>query len=745
MTNLGAPTLTVADYRPDIDGLRGVAVLLVVAFHAAPAWFPGGFIGVDIFFVISGYLITKIILEQIKAQRFSLTQFYSRRIRRILPALILVVAITYVAGAFLLLRDEFQHLSHHTLAAAGFASNFLLWTESGYFDSAAEIKPLLHLWSLSIEEQFYILWPALILVAAKLRLRIELLTGALIIGSLSWGIFAISRDPVAAFYSPQTRVWELLIGALLATLALNQAAQKTSGIESKMHGQLPNYSALLGLSLIVASTIWLNSKSAFPGALALAPVLGAALLISNTTAPSWVNRALLAARILVWFGKISFPLYLWHWPLLSYARILENQTPSLPIRIGLVCVSILLAWATYKWIETPIRYGPQQNSKTKLLILALLALGATAYWNVRSGPPSAVAVAHSSSAPSSTPTSATATAATPTATAAATTSAISPLTTDAKMPVTPTQPAAEAPKIAPQVAATNPSSPTNPAIATPARVHDDRLSKYEKRIADNPDYITDLAASRQKSIRANQCHLHKYAQPFEQYALGLNQCLYIEPGKQNILILGDSHAADLYAALASTQSRINFLQATGAGCTPIKALHRDPNDGCARLYDYAMRFLRDNKVDAVMLAARWPANFAEVERDIIVLKTVSASVVLIGPAHEYKEDAHKLLARRDKSMHYDDYLRTFLDEEKFALNKKMADFATKQKVKYIDRIATYCGAEINCQVLSPAGQLYASPAGHLNVAGQNYLGTRLNASNAVNTIATTVRSSVQPK
>ena len=730
MTKLHPPTATVADYRPDIDGLRGIAVLLVVAFHAAPAWFPGGFIGVDVFFVISGYLITKIILEQISTQSFSLTQFYSRRIRRILPALILVVATIYLAGAFLLLRDEFQHLSQHTLAAAGFASNFLLWSESGYFDAAAEIKPLLHLWSLSIEEQFYILWPALILVAAKFRLRLGLLTGALIIGSLSWGIFAISRDPVAAFYSPQTRVWELLIGAFLATLASNKAAQKISGIESKMGSQLFNYGALLGISLIVAATILLNSKSAFPGALALAPVLGAALLICGQAAKSWVNRELLTARALVWFGKISFPLYLWHWPLLSYARILENQTPPLPIRIGLVCISILLAWATYKWIETPIRYGPRQKSKTIALILLLLALGATAYWNVRSGPPSAVVVAHTSSPLSTQPSSAPPT--------AATTPTVSPLTTDAKLPLTPTPQAPEAPqgqpKIAPQVAPQ--VAPTTPATANPARVHDDRLSKYEQRIADNPDYITDLAASRQKSIRANQCHLHKYAQPFEQYAQGLNQCLYIEPGKQNILILGDSHAADLYAALASTQSRTNYLQATGAGCTPMKALHTDQNDGCARLYDYAMRVLRDHKVDAVILAARWPANFAEIERDIIALKTLSAGVVLVGPAHEYKEDAHKLLARRNKAMHYDEYLRTFLDEEKFALNKKMADFATKQKVKYIDRIAAYCGAEINCPVLSPTGELYASPAGHLNVAGQQYLGARLNTSNAT---APTVR------
>ena len=201
-------------YRPDIDGLRALAVLAVIGFHAFPELIPGGFIGVDVFFVISGFLISTILFENLAAQSFSFLDFYSRRIRRIFPALILVLVSCYLVGWFVLLPDEYSQLGKHMAGGAGFIQNWLLWGESGYFDNVAETKPLLHLWSLGIEEQFYIIWPILLWLAY--RLRLNLLTLTILTGLISFALnihgISVKQDLVATFYSPQTRFWELAIG-----------------------------------------------------------------------------------------------------------------------------------------------------------------------------------------------------------------------------------------------------------------------------------------------------------------------------------------------------------------------------------------------------------------------------------------------------------------------------------------------------------------------------------------------------
>lgn len=210
-----------SNYRPDIDGLRCFAVLSVIAFHAAPDWIGGGFVGVDIFFVISGFLISSIIFRDLQGNNFSLTEFYIRRIRRIFPALIFVLATTFILSWYLLLADEFAQLGKHMRAGALFVSNLLLWRETGYFDVAAETKPLLHLWSLGIEEQFYIFWPLLLILAHKRRISLLAITLLLSVVSFTLNIHGIERNSVAAFYAPYTRFWELLCGSLLAWFSLH--------------------------------------------------------------------------------------------------------------------------------------------------------------------------------------------------------------------------------------------------------------------------------------------------------------------------------------------------------------------------------------------------------------------------------------------------------------------------------------------------------------------------------------------
>ncbi len=204
----------VPEYRPDIDGLRAIAVILVIGYHAFPNLVKGGFIGVDIFFVISGYLISTILFTNLWNNKFSLSDFYFRRIRRIFPALIVVMGACLAFGWFALLAGEYKQLGKHIAGGAGFVSNFLLWNESGYFDNTGDTKPLLHLWSLGIEEQFYILWPILLLLASQRG--VNFLVIASTVAGISFSLNLISQDGVAGFYSPQTRFWELLVGSALA-------------------------------------------------------------------------------------------------------------------------------------------------------------------------------------------------------------------------------------------------------------------------------------------------------------------------------------------------------------------------------------------------------------------------------------------------------------------------------------------------------------------------------------------------
>jgi peptidoglycan/LPS O-acetylase OafA/YrhL len=319
--------------------------MLVVNFHAFPEAMPGGFIGVDIFFVISGFLITGIIARELDRQRFSLEGFYIRRIRRIFPALIVVLCATLVLGWLWMLPAAYAQLSSDVFASAAFFANIALLLQSGYFDVESARKPLLHLWSLGIEEQFYLFWPLILMLAARLRLSI--LATACMIGLASFvlNVAMIGSDPVATFYLPFTRAWELLAGAALAC----------SWSRLSQSGAANTWRAGIGLLLVALAAAMLDTKSAFPGWWAILPVAGAALLLSAPAA--WWCRIVLASRPLVWIGLISYPLYLWHWPLLVFFAMIKFAPLTLLERELIVLLSIVLAWLTYWLVESPFRFG----------------------------------------------------------------------------------------------------------------------------------------------------------------------------------------------------------------------------------------------------------------------------------------------------------------------------------------------------------------------------------------------------
>ncbi|HEY6926762.1 MAG TPA: acyltransferase family protein [Steroidobacteraceae bacterium] len=374
------------EYRADIDGLRAIAILGVVVYHAAPGRLPGGFTGVDVFFVISGYLISGIIFRAIDSGRFSCLGFYARRVRRIFPALLITLLTVWALAWPLLLPDEYVLLGKHILGGAGFALNLVLYRDFDVYFGLTT-APLIHLWSLGVEEQFYILWPLLLITLS--RWRPARFAAIIVVATLSFAmnVALLSHDRTASFYLPTCRVWELAMGSLLAlvtTPAMFPERAPTLSqrhLRSRLQQLVVHATAAVGALLVAASFTRLNSYLAFPGWWALLPCLGAALIIAAGPT-SWFNRYILAAPPMVFLGLISYPLYLWHWPLLSLMHIAYGDPLSPAATVGTVLVALTLATITYKYVELPIRSAPVKALTVSSLGAAMVvcaAIGALLY------------------------------------------------------------------------------------------------------------------------------------------------------------------------------------------------------------------------------------------------------------------------------------------------------------------------------------------------------------------------------
>ncbi|WP_191060822.1 acyltransferase family protein, partial [Geminicoccus harenae] len=379
-------------YRSDIDGLRALAIVPVLAFHAGVDLFQGGFVGVDVFFVISGYLITSIVMTELAEGRFSIAEFYKRRILRIVPALTVVLLATAAVACIVMLPNEFRETGRSVVAASLFVSNVFFWQTSGYFDGPADQKPLLHTWSLAIEEQFYLFFPILLLVLHRwLRGHLAVTVAVLVALSFLLGVLRLPAAPSTTFYLLPTRAWELGIGALLAICPLPRLGQRTR-----------ETGAVLGLLLLLYAVFGLSPADPFPGWNALWPCLGAALIIACAEATR--TGQLLGTRPFVAIGAISYSLYLWHWPLIVFYRLLHGQELTPVESAGLIAASLLLATLSYRFVETPFRTPALRRTRSgpvlascAAVIAASVALGASvdrfgASW--RQYPAEVVRIAH---------------------------------------------------------------------------------------------------------------------------------------------------------------------------------------------------------------------------------------------------------------------------------------------------------------------------------------------------------------
>ena len=383
--------------------MRAIAVISVVLFHAFPdSVFKSGFVGVDVFFVISGFLISTIIFRGMRERMggtgggkpFSFIDFYSRRVRRIFPSLIFCLLFFLVLGWFVLLPDEYSLFGKHTMGASAYVSNLLLWSEAGdYFQTASQTKPLLHLWSLGIEEQFYLIWPLVLFIAYKLNFNIFTLALVGALASFGFELRSVHDNPTAAFYSPFLRFWELMAGSLLAWLKLykgemftniaNKSGPYLSAVLQRDSSKTDsvrlcgNILSVLGLALILTAVFAIDSKD-FPGYKALLPVMGAVLMIAAGK-DAFLNRYLLSNRVMVWFGLISYPLYIWHWPFLSFAWIVGGEMPQLKVRIGCVVLAVIMSAVTYYFVEPRLRWGRYGGYKAAGLLSVMVIIGVTGY------------------------------------------------------------------------------------------------------------------------------------------------------------------------------------------------------------------------------------------------------------------------------------------------------------------------------------------------------------------------------
>lgn len=356
------------NYLPHVDGLRAIAVLLVIAFHVFPDFVRGGFVGVDVFFVISGYLLSGVILRGLRTGSFSFKNFYIRRIKRIFPSLLVVLFASLIFGWFSLFSDEYASVGKHVMAAAFFVPNIVFWQEINYFAVSSIFKPLLHLWSLGVEEQFYVIWPIVLALLWRLKGKGRVLAGTLVLAVVSFSLnFHPSVDPGDAFYMPFMRFWEFIFGAVAAYLFLPEKEHpaRRPGVVGD------RYLPFVGILAIMAGVFFMK-EDASNAWLMLLPVLGAACVIVSD-GNNWFNRRVLSSKPIVFIGLISYPLYLWHWPLLSFMSIIESGPVSLLVRMVLVASSFFLAYLTYRFVERPIRSNGGKNIPLILMSLLVLA------------------------------------------------------------------------------------------------------------------------------------------------------------------------------------------------------------------------------------------------------------------------------------------------------------------------------------------------------------------------------------
>jgi peptidoglycan/LPS O-acetylase OafA/YrhL len=622
------------EYREDIDWLRAIAVLAVVAFHfEAPGVF-GGFVGVDIFFVISGYLITGIIEAELQDGSFSLARFYERRVRRLLPALYAMVALTAIPTFHFLLASERAEFFRSVAAVVTFTSNFFFWLQSGYFDHAAVEKPLLHTWSLAVEEQFYLVLPvllwALLCVVRARRMALPAALGVLAIASFALSIWLMRTDRSAnAFFMSPPRAWEFLAGSLLAT----------PGLPVSRNWWTQQTVRAIALVLLGIPIVSLRPASAFPGFNALLPCIGAVLYIwSGIGVPTQVRGRWSHHRVVGFFGQISYSLYLWHWPLFTFARFSKAELVLDPAeKIALFALTVFVSYLSWRFVEQPFRDRSLVPTRRAAFRLALIA--------------SVVLLAGSAGG-----------------------------------------------------------------------LLLDRMSIDTDRVAQQLESYN--AYDFQTAYRHGRCFA-PVAGVFD------DSCLGFVPGKTNVLLWGDSFAAQYYPGLARIADRyaVNILQATQPACMPTLNAATQALASCRSFAEQLTTFFGGRRPDLVVLSADWleyarPPRFdgmiGDLRQTILGLNERGIAVVVLGPAAQFKARLPSMLMRAHLRR-ADPRRQDFVLQDIFALDNGMkVALPAHEKFAYISVVDTVC-PQRQCPLTVDGGIPLSWDHAHLTAEGSVYV------------------------
>ncbi|MBT1157036.1 acyltransferase [Aminobacter anthyllidis] len=601
-------------FRPDIQGLRAIAVVAVLLFHAGVSTFPGGFLGVDAFFVISGYLITRNIHRDVNTGEFSFLDFYRRRLVRLAPAAFVTILLSLFAAYLLQSPDQVIALSQSAIAAAFGLSNFVFWSQVGYFDLAVYQKPLLHTWSLGVEEQFYLIWPAVLVLGLRrkgLKFVVWLLVGVSLL-SLAGAQLLLNIAPSAVFYLMPFRLFEFGLGACLALSPWTPSLGRIAGTVLQGIGL-----ALIGYSLCVMTT-----ETPMPGVLSLIPCVGTALVIlAGRSNPTFV----LTNPLMQFVGKVSYPLYLVHWPLVVFfPNVLTNT-------LGYVALCLALAALVHWLVEVPAKrhftsgrrlaFPLSMVSAASVSLVAFHAI-ATEGWRFRLPP---------------------------------------------------------------------------------------ELQKIQT--------ARDMWLERNPVVRVGECFLVEAAS-FDEF----NQatCLALANDRPNVLIVGDSMAADLFSALGTAFPGVNFLEATSGNCTPVLETKKGGN--CKELLDFVfLKFIDDVRLDAVVLNASWGFNEQHtLGKTVQHLRARVGKVIVAGPPVRFRDGVPNLI--------YESGLISVQKIEAYVLERRhpgdqvnpfLGEWANDAGASYLDIHATMCGSK--CRIFDSEGKLIFLDFGHLTLAGSKYL------------------------
>ena len=641
------PSLT---YRPDIDGLRAVAVLLVV-FHHLHTRFDGGYIGVDVFFVISGYLISSVIMQEMDRGQFSIAEFYERRIRRIFPALFVMLGAVTVLAWFYFTPSELEEYARSMLAAVYSVSNLFFWNQAAYFDAPSALKPLLHTWSLGVEEQFYILFPLVLVLFRKLfprRLQTAIwtLSAATFVLAAVW----VWRAPNFAFFFAPVRAWELLVGTILSQHYLPKIERAVQR----------NMAALVGILLIVVPSLMYSPQTPFPGSAALPPCLGAALLIAAGETGGSIVGSILSWRPFTFIGLISYSLYLWHWPILVFqttnSALLNVQQLDRRARLAVLVVSLLVATLSWRFVEMPFRKGrfrPGNRTVAYTAAVAVLVLTVAGCF---------ILVEH----------------------------------------------------------------------GMPSRYPPDALA-----VANYSGY--DPAAP----LRQGDCFIVYPDFSFDNFKP--ETCVADDPKRKHVLLLGDSHTAQLYAGLASEFPEINFSQVTHASCRSVvpDSFERKNATDCTRMSQFVYGdYLLHHHVDTVILSGRWTRfDLPGLEKAVRWLQEHNLKVIVIGPTIEFDVPLPHILAtslRGHSADRPDRHVQAPVQE----FDKVLGHFVReKMGIPYISMFEDLCHSQVGVKAKSryetSAGcPLYAAPGvpilfdtDHMTTAGSKLFASVIRSRN----------------